>query len=472
MSKYVREIDSIDGLRNTPTSDAAAAHVRTPSGQSGLFVPMDGDPFGRGDDGAVALQARDGAWWARKEALSDGVLRAEWWGVSEDNTPQENDEAFKALFSSVINLSRRIILPGGTIKIDEPIFVDGGTENPSSNYHIEGAQKRLTTIQKTSSTTVNAPLAQKNPNACFVFDGDPGDGLIGSITPATGLRVENINFAGDQRGQDAIWIGAWRSGEINNIRAFECGSAVTFGEGFNVRVSQANAVSCNHCVRARGDGFSTSVLIESCYADDIWEVGFLLEDTTYSTILSCAADGAGRHGELDSGYRLKDCFGIEISSCGAEFIEEHGIGCFFESSQQVTLTAFTIVGEFESGRTSQGPTVGVYATGSGSQVQCESIYITNFDENEATGTVISSQSFGVWATGGNEIIVSQGSRLPGNGTATRSQVVDQRGRPSLSSEDGSTVDGTYGTEESNVIDRNRTRIQEIEAALQEYGVLS
>jgi len=81
MSKFVREVDSIDELRNTPTSDAAAAHVRTPTEQSGIFVPMDGDPFGNGDDGATALQATDGTWWVRKAATDNARVR--WFGSDE-----------------------------------------------------------------------------------------------------------------------------------------------------------------------------------------------------------------------------------------------------------------------------------------------------------------------------------------------------------------------------------------------------
>lgn len=80
MSKYVREIDSIQQLRNTPTSDAAAAHVRTPTGQSGVFVPMDADPIGNGDDGVVALQASDGTWWVRKKA-TEGTVWLAWYGI-------------------------------------------------------------------------------------------------------------------------------------------------------------------------------------------------------------------------------------------------------------------------------------------------------------------------------------------------------------------------------------------------------
>lgn len=42
----------------------------------------------------------------------------------------------------------------------------------------------------------------------------------------------------------------------------------------------------------------------------------------------------------------------------------------------------------------------------------------------------------------------------------------------LTGQDSGTVDATYGTAEANVIDNNRTRIAEIETALQNLGLLA
>lgn len=42
---------------------------------------------------------------------------------------------------------------------------------------------------------------------------------------------------------------------------------------------------------------------------------------------------------------------------------------------------------------------------------------------------------------------------------------------SLTAKNASTVDGVYDANEQNVIDNNRTRIEEIETALQSIGVL-
>jgi len=115
MSKYVREIDSLDGLRDTPTSDAAAAHVRTPTGQSGVFVPMDGDPFGNGDDGGIALQATDGTWWVRKDAITSPINVA-WLGGDEQalNTALSNFDTVTVPDGVTIRAEQEITLPEGT----------------------------------------------------------------------------------------------------------------------------------------------------------------------------------------------------------------------------------------------------------------------------------------------------------------------------------------------------------------------
>lgn len=121
MSKYVREVDSIQALRSTTTSDAAAAHVRTPTGRSGVFVPLDADPFGNGDDAAVALRASDGTWWARKKAL-DGIADPRWWGAVLDGSTDDTS----ALRSAIDFLSPgdRWILEGGVALVSSELIFD------------------------------------------------------------------------------------------------------------------------------------------------------------------------------------------------------------------------------------------------------------------------------------------------------------------------------------------------------------
>jgi hypothetical protein len=139
MSKYVREIDSIQQLRDTPTSDAAAAHVRTPTGQSGVFVPMSADPFGNGDDGAVALKATDGTWWVRKAAIQKQPVTPGWWAHLSDTKALNSALEFAGEGSGegprTIQIEDRYVVSesdtantNGIVEIGNGIDVTGGGE--------------------------------------------------------------------------------------------------------------------------------------------------------------------------------------------------------------------------------------------------------------------------------------------------------------------------------------------------------
>jgi len=139
MSKYVREVDSIQGLRNTPTSDAAAAHVRTPTGKSGVFVPFDSDPFGNGDDGAVALEGPSG-WWVRKPAVEEGRANPLWWGLSESASGATNAAALQ----SAIDFAQK-----------QPVFEDkrGTVRVPQGKYEIGTRVDILANVDLVGSAT-------------------------------------------------------------------------------------------------------------------------------------------------------------------------------------------------------------------------------------------------------------------------------------------------------------------------------
>ena len=60
--------------------------------------------------------------------------------------------------------------------------------------------------------------------------------------------------------------------------------------------------------------------------------------------------------------------------------------------------------------------------------------------------------------------------VPASGTVIV-RIGDVRGKqPALTAEDASVVDGTYGTEEQDVINNTRTRVGELEQALQNVGI--
>jgi len=103
-------VQNLTDLRNYGGS---AGHVVAVGGdRGGLFVARDSDPLGNGDDGAVAVQATDGTWWARRS-----VLRGEPLDVSVFGTDQ-------SAVRSALDVSKEIRLTPGTytgqININEP----------------------------------------------------------------------------------------------------------------------------------------------------------------------------------------------------------------------------------------------------------------------------------------------------------------------------------------------------------------
>jgi len=197
MSKYVREIDSIQQLRNTPTSDAAAAHVRTPTGQSGVFVPMDADRFGRGDDGAVALQASDGTWWVRSNAQRGHAVDVREFGAVPDSdgtagSGTDSTNAFQAAVDWAIDNGHALKVPPNAsdpslgYRITQPIVVQG------DELIISGVSPRPK-IYKTTNETSGLPTTDfggesidYDVDAFFIFQHSQGEGA------RKGIRTENL----------------------------------------------------------------------------------------------------------------------------------------------------------------------------------------------------------------------------------------------------------------------------------------
>jgi hypothetical protein len=154
-------------------------------------VPFDSDPFGNGDDGATALQASDGTWWVRKEA-KNGISRPEWWGFSENNSPEGNSNALEKAIDFVdkgegfdqfvgengVPESGKVVLPVGQYKIN--------TVNATyPSLHIEGQGLSQTVLEADTSMSGGDPLIEIN--------GTPSD-RIHNVT------IKGIGFVGSEIG--------------------------------------------------------------------------------------------------------------------------------------------------------------------------------------------------------------------------------------------------------------------------------
>jgi hypothetical protein len=120
----VREVPTLNALRELSTHDAASAHVRTPSHQSGLFLPMEEDPFGNGDDGATVVQGSNENWWVRQEALADSV-QATWFGLGAELEGDDTKALRRALDFAE---GGTLVLPrNGTVTLTDTIEIPPDT---------------------------------------------------------------------------------------------------------------------------------------------------------------------------------------------------------------------------------------------------------------------------------------------------------------------------------------------------------
>jgi hypothetical protein len=223
MSKYVREVDSIDGLRDTPTSDAAAAHVRTPTGQSGIFVPMDGDPFGNGDDGATALQARDGTWWTRRTAL-EGTFNARHFGAQKDR----QGDAAPAIQSAIDTAAGFSSDRPATVRI------------PNGVYSIESGITLPDRVQLVGDGIENTILVGENNGLDLLSPQSPDE----NFCRIDGLGLWGAFGAVDSNARGLVLDG-FRDLQIGAVRVRFCDRGVVFGRVFSGQARYVEAQGCN-----------------------------------------------------------------------------------------------------------------------------------------------------------------------------------------------------------------------------------
>jgi len=311
MSKYVREIDSIQQLRNTPTSDAAAAHVRTPTGQSGVFVPIKRDPFGRGDDGAVTVQASDGTWWVRRSVVENRTYNVRAFGAKGDGQTDDYGPIQEAI-NFAEQEGGRVVIPAGTYNVSETLITD------TRRASLVGAGNEETVLRKTTNRKTGLPDSgdgiTRDVDAVLMVDG--GD----TKAEANTLKGLSLRTSSPDPDQFGLYITSTFNSHIEDVHTRDVGTGIRAVQIFTTTVLGCQARD------TIGDGFSfgsldvprtsTSLNIQSCFALRCGGNGYNVEGTKYSQITACAADGVGNWP-----YNLNTS-NISLMNCGFEIPDE------------------------------------------------------------------------------------------------------------------------------------------------------
>jgi len=107
---------------------------------------------------------------------------------------------------------------------------------------------------------------------------------------------------------------------LNNIMISEVLVSGAKQHGVMIYGGMASKLQNVRVRNAAGHGFyiagsTTSTTLDACYASGNYLAGFCINDTTYSTLTSCASDSNG------VGYWMRNANSVTLNSCGAEVCE-------------------------------------------------------------------------------------------------------------------------------------------------------
>lgn len=204
----LREIDSISDLRSlTGGVNQTSVHVRTPSEEAGVFLPKNKDPFGLGDDGAIALQADQSTWWARESVLRGERINAGDFGLAGDGQTDDEPELQKAI-DAAENEGLTLILPPGDyylrdrLVVDESLTIAG--HGPDTALCTD-KDERLLEIVDASDVSIRGVR--------FVGNADPDNDLQRAITVDDGENIfvdccifENLAVGVISNGVDTMMV--------------------------------------------------------------------------------------------------------------------------------------------------------------------------------------------------------------------------------------------------------------------------
>jgi hypothetical protein len=170
---------------------------------------MDADPFGRGDDGAVALQASDGTWWVRKSELKGQALEAASFGVSGAKGPDANATALNLAIqsSSVVKLPKNATINVNKVEIKSSCLIKG--RGATLNGHEESIFSVESNIES---------LKVENVNFDFENADETGGGSGSSSARDAITNAENYT------GVDSFGLPSkdWNVGKIGRLRVINC----------------------------------------------------------------------------------------------------------------------------------------------------------------------------------------------------------------------------------------------------------
>lgn len=122
--------------------------------------------------------------------------------------------------------------------------------------------------------------------------------------------------------------------EITNVRSsFASLSGIVFERSFLITMRD---VFCSHNAKNGFDfkGYHTSTNAIGCYADNNIEDGWVINDMSYSSFISCASDNNR------NGWRISNIRSVKLISCGGEF---NSRSAFYVYAPEPSTTVFNDV---------------------------------------------------------------------------------------------------------------------------------
>jgi hypothetical protein len=174
--------------------------------------------------------------------------------------------------------------------------------SPSTGYHVY-TRPNLTTFASSDSLTIM--------NCDFVgvksIYTSSGGTVNYSTTGAGGIVLTEGNV--DQPNSN-----------LNNVMISEVLVSGAKQHGIMIYGGMASKLQNVRVRNAAGHGFyiagsTTSTSLDACYASGNYLAGFCINNTTYSTLTSCASDSNGL------GYWMRNANSVTLNSCGAEACE-------------------------------------------------------------------------------------------------------------------------------------------------------